>query len=296
MKISQKFNRQTGYTMVEFLIAATIGLILLAGVGQLFIGSGQTFRAQRQLANIQDGGRFALWFLKEDIEGAGWTATPPNSTITNAVLILNSDTFSGAGQCPGDICSADGANDFDDITIGQYGPFDCNGSAAPIDPNVDLDAVIPPIPAGANQVVRNRYFVQNNQLFCWGNASPVAQPLVENVDAFQVLYGVSSINPPANADGKLCWDRGVDQYVSTPVVDSSVGVVVAIRFSLLIAGDPNRETSINIPRTYIVGDRTYQFNDQIPRRVFNLTVPIRNAPTLITDGRTDLHADSHNCG
>lgn len=293
MRHIKMLNQQSGYTMVEFLVAGTLGLILLAGVGQLFIGSGQTFRVQRQLSDIQDSGRFALWFLKEDLEGGGWTFTPPAKATSIAVVVQNADGFTGAGQCPGDICSLDGPDDFDDITIGQNAPFDCNGSAAPIDPDVEVEAV-PPFP-GYNQVVQNRYFVQNNQLFCWGNASAVAQPLVENVDAFQVLYGVSSINPPANANAKVCWDKGVDQYVSTPVVDPTVGVVVAIRFSLLVSGEINRDIA-NQPRSYDVGDRRYIFNDQIPRRVFNLTVPIRNAPTLITDGRADRFAASHNCG
>ncbi|MFN2308476.1 MAG: PilW family protein [Gammaproteobacteria bacterium] len=62
---------QTGLSLVEIMIAMVIGLILTAGVIQLFIGSKQTYRFQDGLSRTQENARFALEALNSDIRMAG---------------------------------------------------------------------------------------------------------------------------------------------------------------------------------------------------------------------------------
>src|SRR3990167_803275 len=95
---------QTGYTVIELLIAATLGLVLLAGVGQLFVGSNQSFRLQRQLADVQDSGRFGLSFMREELERGGW-ANGVEIPKPSPILFVPSD-FTAADMCPDGVCTA----------------------------------------------------------------------------------------------------------------------------------------------------------------------------------------------
>ncbi|NQD37695.1 hypothetical protein HPT27_11725 [Permianibacter sp. IMCC34836] len=258
---------QRGYSVVELLIAGTLGLILLGGISQLFVGSSQTYRMQRQLANIQDSGRFALWYLKDDLQRAGWAndGAEPTSPLEEGPIFQLPDAFSDTLNCGGGNCTADGGGDANDSFAVRFeGTTDCTGVAV------------------AGPVVQNYYYiggVDNQQLLCVGNGGGTPQPLVDGVDSFQVLYGIDTTAPaPASPS---CRDRAVDQYVTaTDLADFGVGLgetrsVVAVRFSLLIRGEENNALP-SVDRSYQVGDRELSFNDRIPRRVFSLTVPIYN--------------------
>ena len=67
----QKEN-QTGFGLVELMIAMTLGLILLGGIGYLYIGSRGAFRTTDNLSRIQENARFALDMMGRDIRMAGY--------------------------------------------------------------------------------------------------------------------------------------------------------------------------------------------------------------------------------
>ena len=61
---------QCGLTLIELMVAIVIGLILTAGVIQIFLGSHQTYRFQEELSRIQENGRFALETLARDVRNS----------------------------------------------------------------------------------------------------------------------------------------------------------------------------------------------------------------------------------
>lgn len=62
---------QRGMSIVELMIAMTLGLLLTLAMGQLFTGNKQTYRYQDALSKMQENGRFALDFLSRDLRSAG---------------------------------------------------------------------------------------------------------------------------------------------------------------------------------------------------------------------------------
>jgi len=64
--------KESGLTLVELMVAIVIGLILTAGVIQIFIGSQQTYRFQESLSRIQENGRFAMETMGRDLRGADY--------------------------------------------------------------------------------------------------------------------------------------------------------------------------------------------------------------------------------
>lgn len=67
-----------GFTLIEIMIAMLIGVLLIAGVLQVFITSKQSYRMQEELSRLQEGGRFALDFLDRDIRMTGFGDVPVN--------------------------------------------------------------------------------------------------------------------------------------------------------------------------------------------------------------------------
>ncbi|RUR31996.1 prepilin-type N-terminal cleavage/methylation domain-containing protein [Vreelandella andesensis] len=74
---------QSGFTLVELLVAMVIGLLVMAGATQLFISSQQSYRFQTSLANMQDAGRFALDTLAQELRQADFSGGCAASQTTN---------------------------------------------------------------------------------------------------------------------------------------------------------------------------------------------------------------------
>ncbi|MCL6416185.1 PilW family protein [Aestuariirhabdus sp. Z084] len=72
MKAFNIMNRGVrGYSLVELLIAMALGLFLILGVAQIFIGTSNSSRGQTALAEVHESARYALHFLRQDLEIAG---------------------------------------------------------------------------------------------------------------------------------------------------------------------------------------------------------------------------------
>lgn len=67
-----------GLSIVELMVALTIGLILLAALTRLFVTSRSTYTLEEGLARVQESGRFAMEFLAQDIRMAGYAGCSAN--------------------------------------------------------------------------------------------------------------------------------------------------------------------------------------------------------------------------
>ena len=82
---------QRGLSMVELMVAITIGLILTTGILQIFANSKRTYRIEESLSRVQESGRLALDFIANDVRMASyWGCQPDPSNIQN-------DLAAGAG-------------------------------------------------------------------------------------------------------------------------------------------------------------------------------------------------------
>jgi len=73
-------RRQRGVSLVEIMIAITVGLVLTAGVIQVFVSNKQAYRVQEGLARVQENGRFTLAFITRDVRGSGFLGCAGNAT------------------------------------------------------------------------------------------------------------------------------------------------------------------------------------------------------------------------
>ncbi len=76
LKLSAKLltskARMAGFSMIELMVAMTLGLLLTAAVLQTFVSLKRTYEFQEEFSRLQENGRFAIEFLSRDIRAAGF--------------------------------------------------------------------------------------------------------------------------------------------------------------------------------------------------------------------------------
>ncbi|MBW6390303.1 PilW family protein [Billgrantia antri] len=98
-------HHQSGFTMVELMVALVIGLIIVLGAGQLFLMGFQTFRQTELLGNKQAALTFATEALIRDVRRA--------SSLN--VVNVNGDKFEVIVPNSGDV-SSPSCNEGEDVT------------------------------------------------------------------------------------------------------------------------------------------------------------------------------------
>ncbi len=172
----QSPSRQQGLTLVELMVAMALGLILIAGVLWLFVNTRQANQTNQTLNEIQDSGRFALQFLKTDLQKSGWS----NQQAFPAAASQLDEHIDGAATRDDQIIPGGDGQTTDVLTIQYHGATDCMGA-------------VPAGPAGSDGVTRlvtNSYRLQTNADETSFDLACNGQPLIRNVERFEVVYGV----------------------------------------------------------------------------------------------------------
>ncbi|STX50687.1 type IV pilus assembly protein PilW [Legionella busanensis] len=85
--------KSAGFTILEFLIATTIGTLLVAGIGAVYLSNKATFSIQSALARLQENGRYANYILARDIRMAGFQGCTNQRQVTLTNLVSNYSTM-----------------------------------------------------------------------------------------------------------------------------------------------------------------------------------------------------------
>ncbi len=80
--------KQQGFSLVELMVAIVLGLILVAGVIELFVNNRQVYRVQDAQSRLQENGRYAIKILSQSIERAGYLGCSTRSAL-NITNVLN---------------------------------------------------------------------------------------------------------------------------------------------------------------------------------------------------------------
>lgn len=84
--------RGKGFSIIELMVAMTIGLVLLAGLFYVYIGASQSSRFQGALASMQTNARYAFELMGLDVRMLGFTGSRDASPLAlgNGVVANNS--------------------------------------------------------------------------------------------------------------------------------------------------------------------------------------------------------------
>lgn len=251
-----------GFTLIEIMVALTVGLFLIGGVMQLFMSNRLSYTMQTQLGLQQENARFALDLISTELGQAGYTtlgtfdkfdSTTPNPPIENDQENATLGLTQANNQASDTITFQHRYVDPSDNTI-----RDCL--------NADVTA------AG---MARNTFYLDDPDgdgtysLMCLGNGNASAAPLVDGIDNMQILYG-------EDLETGMAADRIANSYVSADNVtdwNSVVAVRIAILVSTLDSAGGSDSGTHSLLNTPMMGP----FNDDQTRRVYTRTIILRNS-------------------
>jgi len=249
-------NRQQGFTLVEIMVAMTIGLLMMAGILQITLANKESSRLQRNMGFVQENIRSAMEFLARDVRMAGHSITPTAVIEAAPAPFLNVSAATIDTLTP-HTADGGGANN-DQITLTREATTDCLGQATPID-------------ADGTQFAINHYFIRSKRLMCLGNGNAVPQPLVDGVESLQILYGENTDGDPRSANRYVRPDQVAD-------MKNVVSVRIAMRF---ISREAVRQaTDSNQYALLDAAAFTPAANDRFMRREITTTVSLRNKAQL----------------
>ncbi len=78
-------GQQRGFSLIELMIAMTLGLMLLAGIIGVFLGNQQTYRVNEQLNRMQEGARVTHELLVRELREAGGGLCGSNLPTANVL-------------------------------------------------------------------------------------------------------------------------------------------------------------------------------------------------------------------
>lgn len=85
--------RQRGLTLIELMVALSLGAFLVLGVVNVFVSSKKSSQVEYALARVQENGRFALDVLSDDIRRAHYSGC--NSVANSVTTIAQNVSYTG---------------------------------------------------------------------------------------------------------------------------------------------------------------------------------------------------------
>ncbi|MGI9284601.1 MAG: PilW family protein [Pseudomonadales bacterium] len=273
-----KMTNQKGMTIVELLIAMGLGIFLMAGVVQVFLGSKQTFTTINAQSHMQENGRFAMDFMARILRHGGYTTEINIDEILDP--ILRKETFLAQGDFAEGI-AVTGVNNAalagvkagtDVVRVRIEGSNDS--------PVTDCQGVV----IAPDQWSEISYGVTDDAEFQCQTINATGTTtvtLVEGIDDLQIQYGVNVGGVVDTFDYPD--DRPDEQLLTASKFVNADDMtaddwedVVSIKVAMLASSD-GAPLEHSVAQTYDVLDNaTVSYQDGKARQIFTQTISLRN--------------------
>lgn len=220
---------QAGFSLLELLIALTIGVFLLAGIAAVLAVTRQNFNAQAGMGQLQDDQRIAVNMLVSAIEHAGYYYNPQDDTALTSFPLAA--PFVNEGHS---VAGSSGSAGWADSISIRYVQSPAGTSSS--DFMEDCNGISN---TGSVAVLSVNTFTLDgqNQLTCAVGSNP-AKPLAAGISSFTVLYGV-------DADK----DRSVDFYLPALAMTATYWALVgSVQVSIVFVNPLDRAKPITLNR------------------------------------------------
>ena len=201
-----------GFGLIELMIALTLGLVVIAGITQIFVAAKSTYTSQTASAGMQEDARFVLSKMLQEIRMVGMigcvgTVADSSASKTYTTAMANPITWDSTNNILTLVTADVGANG-----IGQNWTVlsDC------LVLSTANDGVVAPAAGQIAIPLRQvAYTFKTNQIYLG------AQALINNVNAFSVLFGMA----------KTPLDTVASSYSATP---SNPALIRSVRLTLTL--------------------------------------------------------------
>lgn len=212
LDIGPRRLRQNGFSLIELMVAITLGLLLLAAIIKIFISSSYAFRLQQGSSRSQESGRAGVFILARAIRQTGFYTDPAQYLFASTIFPASAPAISGT----------EGGNNPDTLVIRYQGNAD--GTIVDCLGNSLAGGVIATNTFSLSAVNASTNARTLNCTRDIPGATPAVvadvQTLMEGIVDFQVEYGVDTNG-----------DSIADQYVKANAI-TDWSTVRAVRIAL----------------------------------------------------------------
>jgi len=297
-------HRQSGFSLIELLVAVTLGLFLMAALVEVLLSGNRSFTSANHLSRLQENGRIATGMIVTDLKRAGYMGgnseidqiLGSEGPITPAISCPTADTTWGRmvtqrvtgldDTNAGYACIPNSSYLRGDIlTVRLASPWIVTGalSANQIylrtsmfegkifkgSDTADINNVVSDTPQSVHDLLSYSYYVGDSGRTCSGAAVPslfrVRLGPTGQPLTDELLPGVEHFQVQYGAGG---------QYLDANNV-TAFDLVVTARIWLLIRAEC-AETGFTDGRTYTLGDQVYTPADSFRRQLYSSVVMLRN--------------------
>jgi len=160
--ITSARQSQSGLSLIELMIAITLGFFVTAAMITLFVNSKQNYRLNENMSRLQENARFAMSFLARDVRMADYRACVTTDRLATAIAGTNNT----------------GLNNSDTVTV----TWQTNAC----DAGITSDTTIYSIRSGSS-----------GEPALFRSVNGVSSELVEGIENLQILYGEDIDNDDA---------------------------------------------------------------------------------------------------
>jgi len=269
-------KKQSGFTLVEIMVTAVIGLFLMASLMNLFITTNKSVALSDALSQNQESGRFAMEYLTRYIRQAGYST----SGSVYAPAILSNKSTRANLSIPDAISANNPANAYGDriaipyVTDGTEIYRSCSGATFP-DEGQHLANVfwVSNDPDTEFELRCRTYNYDGDTGGAWLDGAAVS--IVNNVQSMEFQIGISN----------TASDRTTSRYINLDTLDNdpalSLNQVRSYRIALLTTSqdelDANKVKTNSEERQYSILDGpVLTIDDGNLRQVFSNTIELPN--------------------
>ncbi|WP_394221108.1 PilW family protein [Alteromonas gracilis] len=280
-------NSQRGFSLVELMITLTLGLVISGAIIQVLVSSSVTNKLNQAVAQVQESGRFIMGRLSAEFYEVGRydqiTANLDTSvdTVAEAAYVQNhpvavpGDFVNNATL--GSIQTTGGSSD--KLVVSLLGTEDCTGNQHGYAPGSEFHIV-------------NHYFTSGNTLKCTGYdgrvlrglkiqaVSPETVTLLDNVESFQVQFGVS--DSIASSQGQAV------SYVTANEIEALRALnqqVVSLRWAIMLKSYQNEVRQTQVQKYALLNEASKTMDSAHYYQVFSKTLALRNMKNFVRSSK-----------
>lgn len=302
----RKYLRQQGFSLIELMIALAIGLLIMASVLMIYAAASRTSRTSEMESQMNEDGLIALNIIQQQIRMAGYSGfeqpeatDKPNFTGAGVIGCSAAAFYPNASVQPAfsSLNATDCAEDSDlgDGIIIRYEADDRN--TVPTTAGVPTNCLMNGASAATNslgatyRLPENRYFVAISgtnppALYC--AAGGQLQPILDNVEKMELLYGISATTTPGDTQVITYLNAAdINTAFSGESMDTRWKRVVSVKTCLLMrSAMPMKDIAATATYRDCDGTLVTQATpDGYLRRAFITTATLRNRLTITDRNR-----------
>lgn len=222
----KNYRTQAGLSLVELMVALAISSFLILGIAQIYIDNKRSYAFQQNQAENQEGGRYTLLLLQQELAKAGYRRRPDipldEAFPANTALgcnFANGQTAKQFETSQSAICVR--YQPHNHLERDCLGNLPVNAAAIETTPYTD-----------AGEIIVERLFLDGDTLMCQtahiASTTTTAGPgeLVSGIADLRFEFGVGTASD----------DRRVSKYIAAPD-----GPVLTIRYTALM-----RSSNVNL--------------------------------------------------